>query len=181
MADRFVRLGWTLKHEFYAEGDSEPYEYLFEWRGPGEPVFPALEGRNTAVTSQNVQIVRSIYEAFARGDVPAAVAAMSPGIVWNEAEGFPYADGNPYVGPDAVLGGVFARLAADWDGFAAIPETFHDAGDVVLVQGRYAGVCKATGKSIDAPYAHMCTVAGGKATTFLQYTDTLAVARAMGL
>jgi ketosteroid isomerase-like protein len=131
------------------------------------------------MSDANVQVIRSIYDAFARGDVPAAVAAMSPEIVWNEAENFPYADRNPYIGPDAVLAGVFARLAADWDGFAAIPETFHDAGDVVIVRGRYAGVCKATGKSISAPYAHVWTVAGGKAATFLQYTDTLQVARAM--
>jgi hypothetical protein len=38
---KFAQLGWTLKHEFRAEGDSEPYEYVFEWTGPGEPVYPA--------------------------------------------------------------------------------------------------------------------------------------------
>jgi hypothetical protein len=30
--------------------------------------------------------------------------------------GRPYADKNPYVGPNAVLEGLFARLAGEWDG-----------------------------------------------------------------
>jgi ketosteroid isomerase-like protein len=63
--------------------------------------------------SPSVRLIRSLYDAFARGDVPGVLACMSPGIVWNEAENFPYADGNPYVGPAAVAGGVFARCASE--------------------------------------------------------------------
>lgn len=51
----------------------------------------------------NVALIRSLYDAFAKGDVATVLAAMSPEIVWNEAEGNPWADGNPYVGPEAVL------------------------------------------------------------------------------
>jgi hypothetical protein len=40
MAAEFVRLGWTLKHEFRADGDDEPYEYVFEWLAEGEHVYP---------------------------------------------------------------------------------------------------------------------------------------------
>ena len=42
MAEEFIRLGWTLKHEFYANGDDEPYEYLFEWCAAGEPIYPVI-------------------------------------------------------------------------------------------------------------------------------------------
>ena len=39
VADEYLRLGWTLKHEFFApEHDDEPYEYLFEWNNEAEPV-----------------------------------------------------------------------------------------------------------------------------------------------
>jgi hypothetical protein len=41
MAEKYIRLGWTLKHEFYEDDDDEPCEYLFEWLGPGEPISPA--------------------------------------------------------------------------------------------------------------------------------------------
>jgi ketosteroid isomerase-like protein len=58
--------------------------------------------------SGNVQIISDAYAAFAAGDVPSVLSMMSSDIVWNEAENFPYADGNPYIGPDAVVQGVFA-------------------------------------------------------------------------
>ena len=47
------------------------------------------------MSRQDVALIRNLYEAFAKGDVPAVLAAMSPDIVWNEAENYPYADGNP--------------------------------------------------------------------------------------
>ena len=73
------------------------------------------------MSEQNVALVRGIYDAFAAGDVPGVLGAMSPDIVWNEAENFIYADGNPYRGPEAILNGVFARCIGEWDGFSAIP------------------------------------------------------------
>ena len=55
-------------------------------------------------------VIRGMYEAFARGDVAGVMGKLSPDLVWNEAENSVYADGNPYVGPQAVLDGVFMRL-----------------------------------------------------------------------
>jgi uncharacterized protein len=133
------------------------------------------------MSQQNVELVRAIYGAFAAGDVPAVVARMSPAIVWNEAEGFPYADGNPYRGPEAILTGIFARLGSEWDGFAALPEEFLDAGDIIVVLGRYRGTYKATGRSMDAQLVHVWRIEDGKAAAFQQYTDTLQAARVTGL
>jgi ketosteroid isomerase-like protein len=132
------------------------------------------------MSEDSVGLVRSIYEAFAAGDIPGVLGRMAPDMEWNEAENFPYADGNPYVGADAIVGGVFARLGGEWDGFAAVPEEFLDAGDTVVVLGRYKGICKATGKPLDAQMAHVWRVKGGKAVHFQQYTDTLQAARVTG-
>ena len=41
------------------------------------------------MSAENVAVVKGIYQAFATGDVPAVVGAMSPDIEWNEAENFP--------------------------------------------------------------------------------------------
>ncbi|MES2057427.1 MAG: hypothetical protein V4564_15950 [Pseudomonadota bacterium] len=41
VADEFRTLDWTLAMELRAEGDDEPYEYVFEWRGDGEPRYPS--------------------------------------------------------------------------------------------------------------------------------------------
>ncbi len=63
------------------------------------------------------------------------------------AEGNPYMpSGEPWIGPDAVLHQLFMRIGTDWDGFKVHPNTFHDAGDTVVVEVRYTGHGKATGK-----------------------------------
>ena len=132
------------------------------------------------MSQENVALVRGIYDAFAAGDVPAVLGAMSPDIVWNEAENFPLADRNPYVGPNAILEGVFARLAADWDGFAVGVDELLDAGDAVVALGRYRGTNRATGRAIDAQLVHIWRIEDGKAKAFQQLTDTLQVGRATG-
>ena len=132
------------------------------------------------MSQQNVALIRGIYDAFASGDVPGLLGAMSPDIVWNEAENFPYADGNPYVGPMAVAGGVFARCGGEWDGFAAVPEEILDAGDTVVALGHYLGTYKATGRAMRTQMVHVWRIIDGKVTAFQQYADTLQVARAIG-
>jgi len=132
------------------------------------------------MSEANVAVVRGLYEAFARGDIPAVLGAMSPDLVWNEAENFIYADGNPYRGPEAVLTGVFARLGSEWDGFVAKPEEYLDAGDTVVALGRYAGTYKATGRPLDAWMAHVWRLEDGRAVEFRQLVDTLAAVRVTG-
>ena len=120
----------------------------------------------------NAERVRSIYEAFARGDVPTAMAGMDPGIEWNEAENFIYADGNPYIGPQAVLAGVFARLGSQWSSFAVVPDEILGSGDSVISLGRYRGTYRTTGARVDAQFVHVFKFRDGKVVKFQQYTDT---------
>src|SRR4026207_1800760 len=107
----------------------------------------------------NLNKIKAVYDAFAKGDVPGVLAVMSPDIDWTEAEGFPY--GGTYHGPNAVLTGVFMRLGSEWDGFAAVPDEFIDGGDVVIALGKYSGKYKATGKSFEANFAHVWKVQNG--------------------
>lgn len=132
------------------------------------------------MSQANADLIRAIYDAFAAGDIAGIVARMSPDMVWNEAENFPYADGNPYVGADAILAGVFARIGTEWEGFAAVPEEIIDGGDTVVALGRYRGIFKATGKALDAQLVHVWRIADGRAASFQQYTDTLQAARVTG-
>ena len=125
----------------------------------------------------NLDSVRGAYDAFARGDIPTVLGFLSPDVEWTEAEGFPY--GGTYIGPQAVLEGVFMRLGTEWDGFAAVPDEFIDGGDTVVALGKYSGTYKATGKSFQANFAHVWRVREGKAVRFTQYVDTLLVHRAL--
>jgi len=125
----------------------------------------------------NLDSVRGVYDAFARGDISSVLGFLSPGVEWTEAEGFPY--GGTYTGPQAVLEGVFMRLGTEWEGFAAVPDELIDGGDAVVVLGTYSGKYKATGKSFQANFAHVWKVREGKAVRFVQYVDTLLVQRAL--
>ncbi len=121
----------------------------------------------------NVALLKTLYDAFGRGDMPAVLGAMSPGIRWHEAESNPYMpSGEPWVGPDAVLHNLFMKLGGEWDGFTVHPKTFYGAGDSVIVEGRYTGTYKATAKTMDAQFCHIWDVKGGKVTRFQQYVDT---------
>ena len=121
---------------------------------------------------KNGDIVKALYDAFAKGDVPAVLGAFDPQIQWRAAENFLYADGNPYVGPMAVAEGVFQRIVSDVENFAVLPEHFVEAGDTVVVEGRYRGKMKATGTPVDAQFAHVWQLRDGKVVRFQQYTDT---------
>ena len=110
------------------------------------------------MSQENVDVVRSMYDAFAKGDVPAVLNRMDPEIVWNEAENFPYADGNPYVGPQAVVDGVFMRLGTEWDYWNLAIERILDAGDTVVALGRYQARHKETRSEINAQFTHVFPV-----------------------
>lgn len=125
----------------------------------------------------NLDKIKSVYDAFATGDIPTVLGVLSPDIEWTEAEGFPY--GGTYHGPKAVLEGVFMRLGTEWNGFAAVPQDFVDGGDTIVALGKYSGAYKATGKSFQADFAHVWKLSEGKAVRFVQYTDTLLVRRAL--
>ena len=129
--------------------------------------------------SNSQQVVKAIYAAFAKGDVPTFLGHLDPGIVWNEAEGFPYADRNPYVGVEALMAGVFARLAEDWADFRVVLGEIAGGPEVVTMLGRLQGTCKATGRLLDAQCVHLWWLRGGKAVRFQELVDTAAVARAI--
>ena len=127
--------------------------------------------------ADNLETLRNAYDAFARGDVPAVLAVFAPDVSWTEAEGFPY--GGTYVGPEAVLNGVFMRLGTEWDGYAAVPHEFVAQGDRIVALGQYSGKYKITGKSFSAPFAHAWDFRDGKVVRFRQYTDTAVVQSAV--
>jgi hypothetical protein len=129
------------------------------------------------MSQANIDLIQSMYDAFARGDGPSALAALDPAIVWNEAENFPYADRNPYIGPLAVAEGIFGRVATEWDGFRVNVAEILDAGDTVVALGRYTGKYKASGATLDAQFAHVWRVQNGKVIGLQQYADTAQATR----
>ena len=130
----------------------------------------------------NVSLLKNLYAAFGRADIPTVLAAMSADIEWHQAENNPYMpSGEAWVGPDTILNNLFMRLGTEWDGFTVHPKVFHGAGDSVVVECRYTGTYKPTGKSMDAQVCHVLDVKNGKVTRFQQYIDTAKLQHVMGI
>ncbi|MEO5634153.1 nuclear transport factor 2 family protein [Gaiella sp.] len=119
----------------------------------------------------NVTIVRRSYDAFARGEMGAVLADMDEGIEWEQAQGLPH--GGTYRGLAEVRANVFDPLDRDWwSEFSAVPDEFLDAGDEIVVLGRYRGVAKETGKVLDVPFVHIWGLRDGTVWRFRQFLDT---------
>ncbi len=124
----------------------------------------------------NVDVIKHLYQAFAAGDLDSVFALLDPCVEWIESDGIPY--GGVFQGHEAVLNGVFAKIAAEWDGFTANVDQFIDAGDIVVTLGTDSGTFKATGQKMRASTASIWTLKHGKVVRFRQYIDTLAVVSA---
>ena len=125
------------------------------------------------ISKSGIRATDAIYEAFERGDVPAILAQLDPAVEWRLAEGHPYSpEGKAWVGHTAIVENFFARAGADWDEFAVAPTRVHEAGDSVVVEVRYSGKFRPTGRDLDAQGCHVWTLREGKVTAFQQYVDT---------
>ena len=120
----------------------------------------------------NITVIRGMYESFSKGDVTSVLGQMHQQIEWRQAENFIYADRNPYRGPQAVLEGVFMRLASEWADFKVMPEEWLDAGNHIVVLGTYSGRHKESSREVRAQFAHIWGVTHGRVVRFQQYTDT---------
>lgn len=120
-------------------------------------------------TTDTAAVVRGIYDAFGRGDVPAVLEAFDPEIVWFESTG---TIRGTYRGPQGVLEGVFVPIGNDWEGFTVDTERLVAQGDVVVAVGTYRGTYRATGRAMTSRFAHVWQLRDGRAVHFEQIADT---------
>lgn len=119
------------------------------------------------MSQQDVQTVREAYEAFNRQDIPAVLDRLDPQIEWIE-QGGGRAPAGTYRGPESAANDVFANIPQNFDEFEAEPEPFIDAGEYVVVVGRFRGKARSEA-ALDAPYVHVCRMRNGKAARFHNY------------
>src|SRR5580692_9022472 len=98
---------------------------------------------------------------------------MDDKIEWTEAEGFPLH--GTYVGPQAVVDGVFMRTGEIGDDFTVTPTRFVAEDDTVVATGTYSWKHCSTGKPAEVQMAHVWTFRDGKVISMQQHVDTLKV------
>lgn len=126
---------------------------------------------------ENVQTVRSMYEAFERGDIETILNSITEDVDWRLA------------GPREI------PWAGDYRGRAQVREFFgaHNGNvdlsrfsvdryiaqdDTVVVLGSEAGRAARTGKQFDAGWAMVFTFRDGRVAQWRAYVDTAEIAQA---
>ncbi len=122
-----------------------------------------------------IEVVRNVYEALARGDVPALLELSDPDIRIYQSEDLPYGGHHSgHSGLMSFLSGV--RLALESE--VEVAELYR-AGDLVIQMGRTRGTGRATGKVFDAAEVHIWRVENGLVQALTVYADTVAIAAAL--
>ncbi len=117
--------------------------------------------------STNTDIIRTGYDAFGRGDIPAVLALFDPEIEWYSPEELP--GGGTYNGTSAV-GEFFSSLPGNYQELRVEPDRYLDAGDRVIVEGRHRG--RINDVSFEVGFAHVWTLADGRVVQLREYMDS---------
>ena len=125
--------------------------------------------------SEGVDRLKAAYEAFKHQDMATVMAAFDEEIVWVAPETLPF--GGTYHGHDGV-GAYFQQLPGHFQELAVEPEEFVEDGDVVVVPVRLTG--RGAGGSLDTETLHLWRMRSGRAVSFREYPDTVAVLQAIG-
>jgi ketosteroid isomerase-like protein len=130
---------------------------------------------------KHVDTVRKIYRDFAAGDAAAILATFADDVEFRLAEGHPYRGaGGAWTGKAAVATSFFAVAGLEWDGWTiGVDETIENA-ETVVVEGRYSGLYKPTGRPMDVQVCHVWRFRDGKVASFHQYLDTARLQDVMG-
>jgi uncharacterized protein len=105
------------------------------------------------------QTVVASYEALNEGDIDAAMDALAEDAEWHESEVLP--DTGVYQGRDAIRA-FLTEFLASWDRFHQTVEEVRQVGDRVLVMIHLEATGRGSAADVDARYAHLWTVSGGR-------------------
>jgi uncharacterized protein len=131
------------------------------------------------VSRENVEVVRSMYEAFNEGDRARALTYLHPEAELHQPPELP--DGGVYYGRAEFQRGTNLWLE-EWDSFRYEIEELTDVGDRVLMEIRLWGIAKGSGAEVERrDVFHLWTMRDGKAQRCDVYLNRPDALEAVGL
>jgi ketosteroid isomerase-like protein len=121
------------------------------------------------------ELVRSIYDAYARRDLAAALSSFSSEVEYVQTDLLPW--GGQYRGLEGVQTSL-GKLLEHVDSRVEVEELV-SAGDHVIVIGRTRGKARSSGAAFDVRAVHVWTVVDGSVRRFEAYLDTPAMLSAL--
>lgn len=112
------------------------------------------------MSQANVDALKDSYDAFARGDIEAALELMTDDVEWVETGVTPSC--GSYHGKEAVRSRWLAAVGRSFDEFTISPEKFIDAGEHIAVLGTGTARLKGVEQPVSGPVAHIWRFQGDK-------------------
>ena len=132
------------------------------------------------MSEENVEIVRSGYEPFARGDIEGVLEIMDPEVDWDPALG-PLLGVGPVRGKEALRRFLTEDIPAGFDDFESRPLSIEDLGDSVLVHTHFLGRGRASGVPVSLEAFSLITLRDGRTVSYRDYETKEAALKAAGL
>lgn len=129
----------------------------------------------SAASPTNLEIIQSVYAAYARRDFAAFYALLDPDIEVRQTRQLPW--GGEYRGYDQVRG-LFTKVA-ELTETTPTPEEYVESGETIVAIGRLSGRAKLTGKAIDVRVVHAWTLRDGRVIRYDAYMDAPAMLEAL--
>lgn len=124
----------------------------------------------------NVDLISSLYRAFANGDAPAVLASLDPEIEWRTPTALPWSRGS-YRGRAGVEE-YFTDFLTALEEPGIEPQRLVADGDTVVAIGHERATSRTTGRRFEARFAHVWTVRDDRVTSMEGIIDTAAVLQA---
>ncbi len=131
------------------------------------------------MAQDDLEIVRSMCEAYCGGDYPAALGLLDPEVEWHGTVGGLY-EGRTFRGLDEVVATLIDGASA-WETHTLEAAEFVDAGDKVVVFWHELGRGKESGVEVETETASLYWVEGGKIVRVAPYMDRDEALEAAGL
>jgi ketosteroid isomerase-like protein len=125
-----------------------------------------METTDADRTDPDVALILASYEAFARGDIEAAVLPLHDSVEWIEPDEFP--NGGRREGPRAVAEYLRASYAM-WSELNSAPTPYRRGEDIVIVHHAYGRL--ADGTPHDATVADVYTIRDGRVVRMQAYAN----------
>ena len=120
------------------------------------------------MSTENVELVRTIYARFRGDDFEGALALHDPAIEVHDRPEAP--DPQVYRGHAGVIESLRVSQA-EFQGLDLEPEEFIDAGEDVVVVFRFRGTGRESGVPIDERLAHRWHISDGRAVRMTVYSS----------
>ena len=127
---------------------------------------------------QNLDVIKQIYAAFGRGDMPAMLALLDADVSWSTPGGSELPTAGKRRGHSEVLA-FFGTLVATLDIVRFTPNDFFAHADKVVVLGDEECRVKASGAMVVNRWVHVFTVNDGRVVAFEEVFDTAPLVAAL--